>query len=80
MTQSYVCIQSRFGIESVQATQTVDTSEAHRNATMSLLLPGAVLHLNVHYTVTTTPPTSTSVLCWTSPFENSGLEDKYFST
>ena len=47
MTQSYVRMQSRFGIESVQATQTVDTSEAHRNATMSLLLPGAVLHLNV---------------------------------
>lgn len=31
----------------MQASQSVDTSEAHRNATMSLLLPGAVLHLNV---------------------------------
>ena len=33
--------------ESVQAVPTTDVSEAHRNATMSLLLPGKTLHLNV---------------------------------
>ena len=34
-------------VESVQTSPNGDMSEAHRNATMSLLLPGKVLHLNV---------------------------------
>lgn len=34
------------GVESSQATRSLDTSEAHRNAAMSLVLPGKVLHLN----------------------------------
>lgn len=32
--------------ESTQAAKPLDMSEAHRNAAMSLLLPGKVLHLN----------------------------------
>ena len=34
------------GIESSQATRSLDTSESHSNAAMSLILPGKVLHLN----------------------------------
>ena len=39
----YTCICT----DSSQATLPLDTSAAHRNGTMSLLLPGKILHLNV---------------------------------
>lgn len=46
MTITCVALNSISTLESVQLIVPEDTSEAHRNGTFSLLLPGKVLHLN----------------------------------